>query len=190
MASYDIATLDEVKNFMGINNSKSNDDDLLENLITRVTEWFQNYCGVLQFKQQTYTDYYGGKNTRHLYVDNPPIISVTSLHDDTDWTWDAATLIDSGDYKIVNSFYVVLKDTTFSKGDQNIKIVYEGGHTTIPEDLKHACITEVSRIYNSRDDLSYTSKSSGAGSSISYDKDYLLSSTINILRKYRIISAL
>jgi len=186
MATYDICSLEEIKDFMGIDGSVTKDDNLFESLITKVTDWFHSYCGVDQFKQKTYTEYYGGNNDRFLYVDNPPIISITSLHDDTDWSWGATELIAATDYMIVDSKYVVLKDDSFYKGDQNIKIVYSGGYATIPQDLKHACTLEVSRIYNTKGEQGITSKSSGVGSSLSYDPNYLLTSTINILRKYKV----
>ena len=50
-----LTTLDNVKNFYGMVGAKQLDDDLLEDLIDRVTESFQSYCNVTAFKQNTYT---------------------------------------------------------------------------------------------------------------------------------------
>ncbi len=75
VAANALATLDEVKEFYDMTGSKQADDDLIEDLIDRMTVTFQTYCGVVSFKAADYTEYIDGESTKYIFPKNTPIIS-------------------------------------------------------------------------------------------------------------------
>lgn len=148
----DLTTLAKVKNYLGI--TTSDHDTLLEYLITRMSTFIRTYCG-RDFDQTTYTDdKYDGeyKNDGFLRLRHFPIISVTSLYDDTSREFTADTEIESGDYIIRNDEGIIqlLDGVFFNEDYQNIKITYVAGYSTIPEDLEQACIDLVGFKFNTR----------------------------------------
>lgn len=179
-----LATLNECKDFYGMTASKQADDDLIEDLIDRVTQLFETYCGITSFKAADYTEYIDGQSDKYIFPKNTPINSVTSIHDDTDWVWGANELLDASDYRIVDEKYVVYNSGVFSLGEQNIRIIYNGGFTTIPLDLKQACIEEVMTRYKHRKDMDVIQKSQEDGN-VTYNQAAFLPSTLVVLNKYR-----
>ena len=111
-------------------------------------------------------------------------MSITSINDDYDWTWASDTLLDSGDYRIVDQRYIVSKDFSFSRGDQNLKLIYRAGYETIPDDLKQSCIEEVSRKYKHRRDIDIETKSLEDGDA-TYSTSSFLPTTMEVLHKYK-----
>jgi len=179
-----LTSLDSVKNFYGMTGTKQTDDDLLEDLIDRITELIQSYCNVTNFKSTKYTEYLDGMGSKYLFVNNIPIVSITSIHDDADWGWNSDDLLDSDDYRSVDNKYIVLKDDFFTLADQNIKIVYTAGYTTIPGDLEQVCIEEVIMKYKHRRDIDVQSKTLDDGT-VQYVSKNLMQSSRITLNKYR-----
>lgn len=182
MADIDLCTVEEVMSF-GNFTSKEPDNVIIESLITQVSKVFANYCGKEQFQSKVYTEQYDGEGNNLLFLNNVPVISVTSIHDDEDWVFDAAHLIDATTYTVVNNIYVALKSTVFSIGTQNIKVVYTAGYSTIPEDVNLSCIKEVVREFNRRLEGDVTARTLNDGS-ISYTEKGLMKSTKDILDNY------
>jgi len=142
-----LTTLNAVREFLKIPDSITTDDTLLLHLITRVSKEIEKFCE-RTFAQANSTEYYDGDGTDTLLIDNYPINSITSLYDDTDRTYGSDTLIDSDDYVFYSEEgKIVLDGGTFSIGLKNIKIVYNAGYSTIPEDLEQACIKKVAAEY-------------------------------------------
>ncbi len=117
-----LTTLDNVKDFYGISTALTTDDDLLEDLIDRVTESIESYCNVTHFKQNDYVEYQDGEGSKYLFVNNVPILSVDSIADDSDWIWAADSTLGTDEYRILDSKYLILKADLFAVGDQNIQI--------------------------------------------------------------------
>jgi len=183
MATYDLCTLDQVKDFIGMTGSNSQVDDLLEDLITMVSDTFSKLCGVTQFKAQDYTEYYNGNGLTELHVDQRPVNSVSLLAEDYDWLWGTDSTYESTAYAIMDD-NIVLKDETFPEGRRNIKITYNAGYSTIPTDLNLACMLEVVKLYNSKETIDVISKSYGDGSAVTRFLGGLLPDVKNILRRY------
>lgn len=140
-----LTSLANVKEFLRI--TDTNDDTFLTNLISRVEKEVKEYCQ-RDFEAADYMEYYDGDGTDTLLVDNYPINSVSELYDDPDREFGTDTLIDSSDYIIYSEEgKIVLDGSTFSKGNKNIKIVYNAGYTTIPADLEQAVIKLVAAEY-------------------------------------------
>ena len=178
-----LATLAELKEFLDITGTTY--DDLLTNLLNRVTDLFHTYCGVTQFKAQNYTDYYDGSGDSYLFINNTPINSVSLLADDTDHIWASDSTFASDEYRIVEQNHIVVPDSIFSSYDQNIKITYNAGYDTIPGDLKQTCIEEAGRRYKHRRDFDVVTKTMDDGT-IQYTQRGLMPSTTIILDKYKV----
>jgi len=160
-------------------------DTMLEDFIDRVTDQFETYCS-RYFKAADYTEYLDGKGLNILFPKQWPINSVASIYDDSDWAWGETTVIDSDDYRIVDDIYVQLKSSVFTKYIQNIKITYNAGYTTIPEDLEQAAIEQVAWLFRKNQGQleGVTSKSLGDGS-ITYYGLAILPGAVEVLNRYQ-----
>jgi hypothetical protein len=179
-----LVSLNDVKTYYDLTNSKANDDTFIETLIDDVTDLFENYCSVETFKQTTKTEYLDGTGGKYLFTKNIPIFSVTSIYEDTEWVWAVDTLIPSTDYRIVDNRYLVRYSDVWEPGDQNIKLIYVYGFVSIPGDLKVVCIEEVIRRLRNRNNPDILSKSMPDGSVNLVEKG-LMKSTKEVLNKYK-----
>ena len=184
VADYALATLDEIKDFYQFGSTKQVDDDLLEDLSNRVTILFQTYSEVESFKSADYTEYVDGSYNKYMFLNNTPINSVTSIAEDSDWVWASDSTVASTDYRIIDSKYLVAKETVWARGDQNYKVIYNAGYDAIPLDLKQVCIEEVVRRYKHRKDFDVVAKSLEDGT-VTYSEKGLLTGTKQVLNKYK-----
>jgi hypothetical protein len=185
MATATLCSLEEVKNFLGQKGAVAEDDDLIESLCERITSIFSNWCGISSFTPATYTEYHNGNGTQYIFPNNIPITSITSIYLDDDWVFGSDTMFpNSLSYKVVDNRYIVMRDDILTTGEQNVKIIYTAGYSTIPEDLKQAAIEEVSRKFRRRKEIDLASKSVEGGT-VNFVKDELLKSTKDILLKYK-----
>jgi len=145
----ELTTKARVKEFMGMDSDFTDDDDLIDRLITEESKKISQECQ-RTFHAADYTEYYCGDGSNKLLVDNYPVNSVSGIWDDTDKEWGSDTQIDSDDIIISNRVdgLIILKDTYFTESDlENIKITYNAGYSTIPTDLELACIQRVVADY-------------------------------------------
>lgn len=141
-------TLANVKEYLDI--TGTGDDTLLSNLIARATRFLQDHFG-RQILQATYTEFYDGRGSPQIMVREWPIVTVTSLHESIEQTWDASTLIAAGDYLIdLRLGRVRLKAGIFFPSFQGVRLIYDGGYATVPHSIEHATIEAVARIYRRR----------------------------------------
>jgi uncharacterized phiE125 gp8 family phage protein len=185
-----LATRLEVKNFLRMTGSDNVTDNLIHDLINRVSSIFEEYCG-RTFLQADYTEYYDGEGSAMLFLDKYPVQSVDSIYDDVSWQWGSDTKLDSAYYRIADERIIVYNYGTFSKGTQNIKITYNAGFTSVPYDLKQACVEETSRLFDSsknsnRDIISNTNQRG----TVQYIIDKFLPLTQSILNRYKTIGVM
>ena len=91
--------LDNLKQFLQIDNNQNDNDDLLENLILKVEQEVKTFTK-RTFIEATFTEYQPGNGTKYMLTKEFPISSVTSLHDDTDEVYGSSTEIPADDIKI------------------------------------------------------------------------------------------
>jgi hypothetical protein len=134
----ELTTKTLVKAMLGITTTA--DDDLLDQIIATESDLIKFECD-RDFVATDYTEYYSGEyGQRKLLLNNYPINSITSIHDDIDWVYGTDTLIDDDEYAIDSEGGIVALDgLTFMGGLNNIKVVYNAGYTTIPSGLELAC---------------------------------------------------
>jgi len=112
----------------------------LERLINGTSQAIETYCDRV-FHAAAYTEYFDGvSGSCKMYLKQYPINSITQFE-----MWDSENNVSSYIYT-VNTEYL-LYDTAgyiylrggMTTGHKNYKIAYNGGYSTIPEDLKLAC---------------------------------------------------
>lgn len=132
-----LVTLEEYKTFAQI--SSNQQDDRITQLIPMVSFFVKNYCNrkFVDHYATTKTEYWsdGGQ---YFFTDEQPIRDITSVEikisptsdyvvatENVDYAWDKAT-------DCITSLY----DDGFPASPNAVKIVYRGGYSDIPEDLK------------------------------------------------------
>jgi len=181
---YALCGLDDVRNYLHMPDAKVDDDmdTQLETLIDQMTEVFENYCD-RQFLSREYVEYHNGDGGNTLYTTHYPITSVSGIWNDTGWDYGSDSLMSSDNYAVMGDYYIVAKNTYFTKYTRNIKIIYTAGYSTVPADVKLACVEEVARKWKNKNEIDVLAKTAEDGSITKYTKD-LLPSTIRVLNRY------
>lgn len=140
------------------------EDTILNTFIARFDEVGSAYCGFpvasnqTTFENNTYTHYFDGDGSDRLQLRVIPANAITTVHVDTDRSYGSSTLVASGDYTLFTDSGLLLLDTdsdqgSFSTGYRSVKVVYTGGHTTVPDGIVHACGMQVAHWYSNRDTI-------------------------------------
>ena len=179
-----LCSLDDLKAYLGI--TETGKDKMLNGLLEYVTKLFQTLTGRVIPKGQ-YTEYHDGTERQWFYVDNYPIVSITSVHWDSDCEYLTEDLVDSDDYAYdTDSGRVWKKAGTWAKGLNAIKIIYTAGYSKIPRDIvffaKKLAAQEFKRADEDR--IGMTSQSFG-DSTTAYDVRELPSDLALIVEKYK-----
>jgi len=163
-------------------------DLLLEELINSVTDFMERYCG-RRFKKTTYTDLLvDGNGTRYLFLDNYPIISVTSIY--RHYVFATDDLFDSDYYKVYENEGYVYRGMKWPYGQKNIKITYEAGYdfaTGIPAELEYLCNSLVKMRFNSEGKAGIKSEKMG-NYSVTYSDESIPSDIKIKLNQWRRLS--
>lgn len=129
------------------------DKRLIENLINRASTRIESYLD-RDLKTGSVTEFYDGEGTATQYLRRFPEITLTSLNIDSDRDFTASTEIPTTDI-VVDSERGTLRfapktsgpRAVFNIGVKNVKVVYTGGYSALPEDLKLACLLLVARSF-------------------------------------------
>jgi hypothetical protein len=176
-----LATRSEVKDFLNVVAVNNDIDDLINQIINRMSDAFESYCN-RKFASADYTEYHDG-GVSYIFPKNTPIIAIAEINDDSDWVFPVSSLAASGDYRILENNHVYYSGI-FESGPGSVKIVYTGGYTTIPDDLKQAAITEIARIIKHRVDFDVLSVTRDDGS-VTYNALDYLPLTLKTLNFYK-----
>lgn len=158
------------------------DESLLSVLIIAAQKVIERHCDRV-FDQTTHTEYYDGNGEQNFFLDQFPIISVTSINEDAERAYGADTLLVEGtDFLVYKSEGRLRKisevsgfafgtGARFLKAELALKIVYSAGYATIPQDLELACNEMVAHLYRNRGKTSnLASQSVGSWSETYKDK--------------------
>lgn len=135
-----LVALADVKDYLKVTDTSQ--DTILTYFINEVSRFINTYCG-RQLVQKSYTEYYDGDGTDELLLKHYPIITLTSVYDDSLRTWAAATQVPAADiltYKDEGRIRVWNNTGSFSKGKANIRVIYDAGYAaaSVPYDLQLA----------------------------------------------------
>lgn len=154
MAAKDLVTLEEFKVYKTINSTEQ--DDKINALITRVSQFIKTYCGktFVDYVSTDKTEYYDAVNTSDIFLDEQPVISITSLQVSNDGgkTYNTA-LVEYDDFFVNYDIGVVTSTSTFTDSSsssvsqgvssRSLKVKYRGGYKTLPADLRQAALDMV-----------------------------------------------
>jgi len=128
--------------------TSTTEDVNIATMITRADAVLAAWCGFPKVDQATdptleaatYTHYLNGpdqREARQLTLPVRPVVSITSIHDDTDrdWSYGAADLVASGDYTLdeVEGRVYLHSDSAhgyWRAGLRQIKVIYSAGYAT------------------------------------------------------------
>ena len=131
----------DVKLFLNIPTATTTDDTLLDKLIACAEADALVQVGGLISTVSTFTELSDGDGkSGELVLRNGPVSTITGLFDDVTRAFASDTEISSDLYAVSESGVLKLDGLVFSKGIQNVKVVYTAGYTAVPEDYKKALI--------------------------------------------------
>ncbi len=155
-------------------------DLLLNTLIGRAGTALARHCGYPgtnpSMEETEYTRYVGDgyvrwEDSQKIVLSVFPVISITSIHEDSDWEYGADTLVSASDYLLrgEGSEQIILKPNSthggWSSAPQEVRVVWRAGFATPPGDLKQACAELVAHWYGgTRGRRGLSSASDAAGS--------------------------
>ncbi len=141
----DLTTLEKVRDHLGIVSSDA--DTVLARLITSSSAWVESRLGQ-EVLTRTITETRDGDGTGLLLLQQYPVQSVTSVTVDAVAVSARATV--DGDGWVRDGRRLELIGDVFTKGTQNVVIVYSAGVATCPTDLEQAVIEHVALRYRDR----------------------------------------
>lgn len=182
-----LTSLANAKEFLKVPVSETTDDAILNRILSAADAFVKSYCGRL-LEATTLTELHSTiQGQVVLMLDEYPVNSITSLHDDIDRTYGADTLIAATDY-IVDKVEGIIKldGIYFYAGLQNVQVVYNAGYVTVPADLEQATLELVAQKYHSYDKIRQGIESrSFNGESVSFFMGEMLKETKSVLNRYR-----
>lgn len=160
-------------------------DDDLENRITDVSYRVQGLYSV-DLERQTYTEIKDGGG-RRLYVDNPPIVSVTSVIVSNDLNFLNGETVPTSEYTVVNRGWDIAHQNCWPAGPNGVQVTYIGGYleasevgTTLPRQIQEAVARQVAYEFEHRKSIGLTNVDFPDGS-IQKESDGLLKSVKTVL---------
>lgn len=138
-------------------------DSIVERFINESTYVIENFID-RQILTRSYTEYQDGRSNNRILLKQWPVTTVSEVWCDpsSEFT-DTKNQIDSGDFRVVQESEVALICGYFSRGTQNIKVVYDAGYATTPYPMEAACLWMVEWFYEMRNDRRIGNKSKGKG---------------------------
>ncbi len=161
-----LVTTAEVKRRLpGFDTTDTDSDTLVTELIAAADEVIAVFLGYPQAaagtaptaQTTTYTRYFGGSrhhfgltdtynvDSRVLILDVTPVTSISSIHDDSQWDYDAVRLVASADYiddGDTGRVYLTPDSVqgAFSQVRRAVKAVFVAGWVTVPSQIKEAAL--------------------------------------------------
>ncbi len=149
-----LVSLEAAKQWLSITNSI--DDVLLQRLLDAASSAIENYLkrSVLL---ATYSETFDGQGGRTCVMKQFPVSLVRGVWVDGNQIPQAITFGDSG-FRFTEDV-VLLTGYSFSRGLQNVSIVYDAGYAVVPDSIQQAVIELVGLRYKERDRIGFVSKS-------------------------------
>jgi len=187
-----LCTAEDVINNGGLVQDDNDDNTFIENRINNITAAFNIEVGVNQFLTNSFSYDMNGNGLSKIYMTRryQPLLSITSIYDDTAWLYPESSLIDSSDYVIVDGVYIQLLDLVFTCGIQNIRVSGTRGYAENSNEmlaLKNQCIIEVTRTFNRRGTEDVTGITDPHGN-VTYIKRGWTEDTKNLLDSLKVLS--
>lgn len=184
-SEYFLVSLDDVKSYIGVTDTA--EDDTIGYLMNLVSKLFDTATGRTLVASDL-TEYYEGDGTNKLFLRSYPINSTNEtieVYVDADKVFAADTQIDSNSLFVDGEVgYVEFIGSQFDTWE-GIKVVYNGGYTTIPYDLRMAALEAFGVLWKRRSEKRFdTSNVSKGDVNYSYIDDWPYT-VHQVLERYR-----
>ena len=122
-----LTSLQSFKTFMNAG-TKTTADEFINQQIPAISTRIEAYTR-RKLRGRSYLEYHDGGGHSKISTNQRPIISVETLHDDTNHEWGDSSLIAAADYVIIqDSGIIQLYAGVFSRGIKNVQISYYAGY--------------------------------------------------------------
>lgn len=147
-------------------------DDLLSELVDDVGERINSLLPHTDLRQTTYTEYHDGGQASVVLI-RRPLISVATVHDDTEHSFGSATLVASTDYFTDRAELAIIRKSSgdFQVGTSNIKVVYDAGFETTPLFVRRLAVEMVVAAWKRRSDPYLKSSGHREGTWVRHDPE-------------------
>ncbi len=187
--SYALTTVAKVKIYLSI--SVSTYDDFFEDLIDSLTDYIEKECGGRRFKDEgsDLTEIYDGDFDRigknKIFLRNYPVNAFTDVsHRSGDFDNPTWNVFDAGTEYVREDENGILHFLgSLNPGRQNIRVRYQAGFTSIPNDLDLLCQKIVAREFKRRRSQGSKNENLG-GATISWNED-LPDDAVRMINSYK-----
>jgi len=175
-------------------NLNTREKALIDSLIPVFSQSLEKYLNRV-IVAADYTEYYDGDNANILYVNNPPINSLTSItvRSSTD------TVINGSNFELDSKAGIIrwkdygLDSTAdiigiFPRGYRNIKLIYNGGWVSVPEELQFIVAEAIIQVFDRREGFGQLENAKLGNQFFNFGKDHmqnLIMSNKKILSMYK-----
>lgn len=165
-------SLAEVKLAIKQGTSETQYDELLSELIVDVGDRINSMLPHIDLRQNTYTEYHRGGSASIVLVCRP-LISVTSVHDDTSHEFGSDVLVASADYFTDRDAVATIqkKSGTFQIGSRNLKVIYDAGYESTPPFVRRLAVELVVAAHQRRANPNVKSSGIREGTWTRFDLD-------------------
>ncbi len=138
-----LPTLIEVKSYLDVKGTDK--DDYINGLINSCYKMFCSYVGyeILSHNKTEYVDS-DGTNVLALRVNNINSIAELSIYNN---------LISSSEYVIEDNKIVLINGLSFPFDSRVVKVTYNSGYSTIPDDMKQLLIEFISYKFKNKENI-------------------------------------
>jgi hypothetical protein len=192
----DLCVLADVKAWLNIQTNA--EDALLQNLITRGSVQMLRWMNRDHIIATTYTENRDGNGALFILPRNFPLISVSAVMVDGVAIPAATSQVSAGFVldarKIMlrggsSAFYSIGPYNSqyqyrFTRGFQNVQLVYQAGYTSVPADLQQAAIEGFAYVYRRRSHIGEDASSASGQVTISFSREMLPPSVVATLAQY------
>jgi hypothetical protein len=183
-----LITLAELKLFLKIDVSQTQDDTLLEFIINAVSAGFNTETS-RTLKSVVYTDLLlDGNGENILSLPNYPVSLIAALTED-----DIALTLNTDYYLYSSNFDAYLRKLyggVWGLGSKNIKITMTAGYSTIPDDIKIEALKQAGADFQTQKGKTWGEQSrTFPDGSVSFQSQDLLPSVKRVLNRYARLGA-
>lgn len=136
-----LTSLSAVQRYLGL--SGGEDEELLTELIARVSDGVMAYCG-REFALADYAEYHDGDGSDALLLNQRPVVEVYALSE-------GGAEIEAEDFAVYPELGMVrLTSGVFGRGARNVYAAYRAGYEAIPGDVEQAAVQWAAAFYQGR----------------------------------------
>ena len=155
MSATDLTTLSFVKKHLQIAADQNTDDGFLQHQVTTATAMIQQRLN-RQILVAAYTEVRNGMGQRAIKVVNQPIVSVSLVQVGNSVISPRGDPCASG--YTFDAALIYLSGWCFTRGQQNVTLIYTAGYAQVPADLENAVAELIAWKYRHRDRIGVSSK--------------------------------